>query len=99
MLAGEDHVVVQARENRRDRRLANLTAVAGAVRGHELVESAVPLHFHDLEQLLTRVPEVLTEVLAHHLTGRALLGLQNVGDERNAATTTRTHPRLRLDLA
>ena len=80
VFALQDHLVVQAREDARDGRLADLAAVARAVRADELLERAVALDLHDLEQLLAREREVLAELLAHDLTGGALLRLQDVGN-------------------
>ena len=54
----------------------------------QLIKRLDLFDLHDFEQLLTREIEVLAEILIDRLASRRKLGIQNVGDQREATTAT-----------
>src|SRR5207248_3102294 len=59
----EDHLVPARGENRGDRRLTDVAAVAAAVLREQIVETADAVHLHEVEELLAGMGEVLAQVV------------------------------------
>ena len=83
----QDHLVVDAGEDRGRRRLADLAALAAAVRGDQRLEGADALHPHQIEELLARVVEVLAQAGLGGLAEGRQLRREQVGHHRHAAAT------------
>ena len=94
----EDALVPEARQDRRDGRLADLAAVPAAVRGDQGVERLDLLDHHDLIELLAAVREVLAEPVVDPSAHRLELRLEQVGDARQAAAAAGAGLGARLDL-
>src|SRR5262249_2527692 len=80
----EDEVVMDAREDRRDRWLADLAAEASSVVAKERIEGPDTRGGDDLKELLAGVCEVLAEARLDRLAQGFELGVHDVGDERHA---------------
>src|SRR5690606_12254960 len=91
-----DEVVDHARQDRGDRRLADLATVTLAVSSEHLFERAVALDLDDLEQLLTRKGEVLAQDRLGRLAELDELRVEDVGHFGHASAAARTRLGLRL---
>src|SRR5262249_24350730 len=95
----EDVLVPEARQDRGDRRLADLAALPPAVRGGQGVERPDPADPRDLIKLLTAGREVLAEAVVHPGAGGLELLLDDVADARQAAAAAGAGQGAALDLA
>ena len=93
----QNALVPEARQDRRDGGLADLTTVPAAVRGDQVAECLDLLDHHDLIELLAAVREVLAEPIVDSSAHRLELRLEQLGHARQAAAAAGAGLGARLD--
>ena len=97
VLAVEDVLLIQAREDGRRDGTADVAPAATAVTGDQLAEGGDAADAHDVEQLRAGVGEVLAQVVADLQAGAFQLLAHEPLDERDARTAARPRAGAVLD--
>src|SRR5215471_17908889 len=99
MFGPHDRLVPQRRQDGRDGRLADFTALPSAVLGNDVVEGNKLCCLNKSKQLGARIREVFAYMTTYHSASDLHGGVEQVGDERQAATAAGTSLGGRLHLA